>query len=361
VRMLHVLESLAAGGMETTFLNCLRVFNDADPSIQHHVLAMSGGRLEPDFRAAATSLTIACDDAAIDRCLHDRADLVHVLFERMAYRLMPRLVARCATPIVYGKGYDMAGTYRLNEGLMWQADESMLAAADAATFTTAALSAGYRLPPGRATILRKAADIASFRALPFPTPATPVRVVCIANLHPLKRLGDLIAALPLVRREVPGAQLRLVGGGNDRERARLAQLAADGGVAAGVSFAGAVKDVASEVMQARVVALPSSTEGVSTALLEGMAAGRPVVATRVGHVGTIVDEGVEGFLVGVGDVDALAQRLIRLLRDSELAGQMGRAARCRASRHDVRDVARELLAALREAADVGTASRRMAS
>jgi len=189
-------------------------------------------------------------------------------------------------------------------------------------------------------------------ALPLPTPDTRPRIVCVANLHPLKRLGDLVLALRDVRRDVADAELRLVGGGNERERTRLTRLAADLGLAGHVSCAGAVRDVAAEVAQARVVALPSSTEGVSTALLEGMAAGRPVVATRVGHLHTIIDEGVEGFFVEVGDVRALADRLVRLLCNPALAHAMGDAARRRASTHDVGDVARDVLNALRTAATV---------
>jgi glycosyltransferase involved in cell wall biosynthesis len=349
MRVLHVLESFAAGGMETTFLNVLRVARTLDPSIEHHVLAFASGGLEAPFCEVATRVVIAADDASIDAYLHNGYSLMHVLFERSAYRLIPRIVARTSLPIVYAKGYDMGGTYRLNEGLDWQADESMLAAVDGTTFTTAALADGYSLPPGRTTVLRKAADIAPFLALPLPSVATPPRVVCVANLHPLKRLGDLVTAFEQVTKEVRGAQLRLVGGGNDRERERLTQLAADLGLASHVSFAGSVRDVAGEVARARVVALPSSTEGVSTALLEGMAAARPVVATRVGHLHTIVDEGVEGFFVEVGDVCAMAGRIIRLLCDTRLAQAMGLAGRRRASRHDVADVARDVLNALREA------------
>jgi glycosyltransferase involved in cell wall biosynthesis len=349
MRVLHVLESLAAGGMETTFLNVLRASRTLDSSIEHHVLAFAGGGLERPFRDVSSRVVIAADEATVDAYLHNGYALIHFLFERSAYRLMPRLVARTPVPIVYAKGYDMGGTYRLNEGLDWQADESMLAAADGVTFTTAALADGYSLPAGRTTVLRKAADIAPFIALPLPDVTTSPRVVCVANLHPLKRLGDLITAFDRVRRVVRGAELRLVGGGNDRERDRLKQLAADLDLLECVSFAGAVRHVAAEVAQARVVALPSSTEGVSTALIEGMAAGRPIVATRVGHLHTIADEGVEGFFVAVGDVGAMADRIVRLLSNAHLAHAMGLAGRRRAARHDVADVARDVVRALREA------------
>jgi glycosyltransferase involved in cell wall biosynthesis len=294
-------------------------------------------------------LTIGSGGATLEASLSEPYDVVHVLFERCAYRLLPLLVARRGTPVVYGKDYDMGGMYRLNEGLRWQADETMLVAADGVTYTTADLAGGYVLPAGRTTVLRKAADVAPFRALPAPDGSTPPRIACVANLHPRKRLGDLIAALPGVRQAVPHAELRLVGGGNAQEVERLQQLARELCVAEAVTFAGAVRDVPAEIARCRVVALPSSCEGVPTALLEAMAAGRPVVATRVGHVSSIVTEAVEGYLFEVGDVATLTDRLVQILATPALGRAMGEAGRRRAASHDVRDVARDLLEALRGA------------
>jgi glycosyltransferase involved in cell wall biosynthesis len=350
MRILHVLESFAAGGMETTFLHVLRQFRAADDSIRHDVLAFAGGALEPSYRDTAHAVTIGCDPATLGGHLAQPYDLIHVLFERCAYRLLPQLVARTATPVVYGKGYDMGGMYRLNEGLRWQADESMLMACDGATFTTSHLAAGYDITGARRTVLRKAADVARFQRIPDADAATAARIVCVANLHPRKRLGDLVLALERVRRHVPDAEVRFVGGGSAAEAARLTSLAAGMNLAGAVSLAGGLADVAPDVARARVMALPSSCEGVPTALLEGMAAGRPVVATRVGHVASIVDDGVEGFLVTPGDIGTLAERLTRLLTRPELAASMGQAARTRAAAHDVAVIARTLLDSLREAA-----------
>ncbi len=349
MQILHILESFAAGGIETTFLHALRAFRASDPDVSHHVLSFGGGALEARYRDAAESVTIDPSPDVVELCRDRRIELVHVLFERCAYRLMPALVARSAVPVVYGKGYDMGGMYRLNEGLDWQADASLLAAADGVTFTTADLESGYGLPAGRATVLGKAADVARFAQLPVPDATTPMRIVCVANLHPRKRLGDLIEALAVVRAEVPSATLRFVGGGNDAERARLTRLAEFRGLASAVSFAGPVEDVAAELAAARVAALPSSCEGVPTALIEAMAAARPVVATRVGHVRSIIADGVEGWLVAPGDVPALASRLAHVLADQDASREMGLAGRRRAAAHDVVRVARAQLAALRAA------------
>jgi glycosyltransferase involved in cell wall biosynthesis len=277
----------------------------------------------------------------------DRYDLAHVLFERGAYRLVPELLARTPMPVVYGKGYDMGGRYRVNEGFRWQPDESMLAACDGMTFTTPHLAIGYDLPGGRATILGKAADVARFQAIPDPSPTAPPRIVCVAHLHARRRLGDLVRAVAIVRQQIPGVELHLVGGGDAAEGERLRALAVNTGVAGAVTFTGMLEDVAPEIADARVMALPSSCEGVPTALLEGMAAGRPVVATSVGHVSSIVAHGVEGFLVPPGDVTVLGDRLTQLLLDGALAARMGKAARARSKDHDVRTVSTRLLDALR--------------
>ena len=153
-------------------------------------------------------------------------------------------------------------------------------------------------------------------------------------------------ALAAVRARVPDATLRLVGGGDVSAYAALVERAGAAGVADAVTFGGHVADVVPEMAQACVVALPSSCEGVPTVLLEAMAAGRPVVATRSGHVESIVADGIEGFLVPVGDVTGLADRLIRVLNDAALADRLGQAARGRAMRHDVQRIAQTLLDAL---------------
>jgi len=350
VRILHVIESFAPGGIETTFLNVLRQFRAQDASIEHHVLAFAGGPLERGYRAVAHKVTVGCDPDTIERHVSTRYDVAHVLFERCANRIVPEILARSAMPIVYGKGYDLGGMYRLNEGLEWQADESLLVSCDGTTFTTTNLASGYDIPPGRTTILGKAADVSRFHAIPDPDESTPARIVCVANLHPRKRLADLVQALAHVRRRIPRAELRLVGGGSHAQAESLMALASELGVGDGVTLAGMLPDVAPEIQSARVVALPSSCEGVPTALLEGMAAGRPVVSTNVGHVSSIVDEGVEGFLVALGDVALLAHRLTQLLSDSALAARMGTAARARTRNHDVRVVATRWLDALRAAA-----------
>ena len=341
MRVLHVLESLAAGGVETTFLNVLRHLPRA---MTHDVLAFSGGALEGEYRSAASQLRIASSNAEIERLLIDGDyDVAHLLFERCAMRLLPTLVLRTTTAIVYGKNYDFSGQWRTTEGFHLSVDDALMAASDAVTFTTPQLAAGYDGNEQlRGTVLGKGANVTPLLEIPPAGSTTPERILAIANPNPRKRLGDVIDALSIVRRINPAAHLRIIGSGDANEMHRLSTRAADLGLAEAFTLAGGSRDIASELSQSRIVVLTSGSEGVPTALLEGMAAGRPVVTTDAGHVRSIVDDGVEGFVVPVGDVDAIAHRLSTLLSNRTLASVMGRRGRERAARHSVERIAGRL-------------------
>jgi glycosyltransferase involved in cell wall biosynthesis len=348
-RVLHVIESLAAGGIETTFLNMLRAWRREPAWADHHVLACAGGALEAPYRDAADVVTIEAGQRELERAVLQSYDVIHFLFERCAYRLLPFVVAHAHAAVVYGKGYDMAGMFRLNDGLAWQADESMLWGADETTFTTADLMRGYAAPPERCEVLGKAADVRHFLSMPPPGALTPLRIVCVANLHARKRLGDLVTAVARLQKDIPLVQVRFVGTDNGREAARLGILARELGIEVACEVVGFRSDVADDIASARIFSLPSGCEGVPTAMLEAMAAARPVVMTDVGHIRTIVRDGVEGFLVAAGDIDALTDRLRTLLTNPRQAAEMGLAARARAAAHAVDAVASRLRSVIERA------------
>jgi glycosyltransferase involved in cell wall biosynthesis len=295
-------------------------------------------------------VTVTAAQDELERAVTQPHAVVHFLFERCAYRLLPSVVARSGAAVVCGKGYDMAGMFRLNDGLRWQPDESMLWGADAVTFTTTDLADRYDVPAGRGTVLGKAADVRPFLSLQAPDLDTPLRIVCVANLHARKRLGDLVTAVARLREELPAVCVRFVGADDGREAARLGAMAGELGMEDVCELVGFHADVTADIAASRVFALPSGCEGVPTAMLEAMAAGRPVVMTDVGHIQSVVRDGVDGFLVAAGDVDALTDRLRRLLVNPVLAAQMGAASRSRARSHDVGAVAARLRSVLERAA-----------
>ncbi|QLH21636.1 glycosyltransferase family 4 protein [Streptomyces sp. Rer75] len=155
-------------------------------------------------------------------------------------------------------------------------------------------------------------------------------VLCAARLVPRKGQDTLIRALPLVRRAVPDATLLLVGDGG-HERA-LRRLAAAEQVAGAVVFAGGRPhtEMPSCYAAADVFAMPCRTrkgglevEGLGIVFLEAAAAGLPVVAGDSGGAPDAVRDGETGYVVNGRAPRAVADRLIRLLRDRATARAMG--------------------------------------
>ena len=141
----------------------------------------------------------------------------------------------------------------------------------------------------------------------------------------VKRTDDVVRALRgLVDRGVD-AYLCLVGDGPDRDR--LERRAHELGVARDTLFLGYQEDVAPFYAAFDVLVLPSGNEGTPVSVIEALAAGRPAVATRVGGTPDVIRDGVDGFLVEVGDTDALAAASADLARDPELRRRMGESGR----------------------------------
>ena len=160
--------------------------------------------------------------------------------------------------------------------------------------------------------------------------STDLVVACVAEFNSNKNQAQLIGAWPRVIREVPRAQLLLVGEGP--LRGALQKQVVRAGVP-NVWFFGYRDDVAAILSASDVFVLPSRREGLPRSIQEAMAAGKPVVATDVRGSRDLVEDGVTGLLVKVGDVDATAQAIARLLTDDELRRRMGEAARGRVQQY----------------------------
>lgn len=153
-------------------------------------------------------------------------------------------------------------------------------------------------------------------------------IITVANIRRVKGLDTLLRAAAAVRQEFPRAVFLLVGGISESPHYQeLQDLAASLGLKENVRFLGARDDVISLLKISDVFCLPSRSEGFSNALLEAMARGLPCVATRVGGNAEAVEEGRNGFLVPHEDPDALADRILTLLRQPSLAKQMGQVGR----------------------------------
>jgi glycosyltransferase involved in cell wall biosynthesis len=141
------------------------------------------------------------------------------------------------------------------------------------------------------------------------------RIICVGRLYPVKGIQYLIQAMARIHGEMPGARLTLVGDGT--ERGELEDLVDRLGVRECVTFTGRVphEEVRGYLDRADVFVLPSLSEGLPLTILEAMASGLPIVATKVGGVPDIVDEGMNGYLVEPRNPDEIADRVSMLLRN----------------------------------------------
>ena len=136
----------------------------------------------------------------------------------------------------------------------------------------------------------------------------------------------LIRAMPRILAGVPTASALLVGEGADR--VRLESLAAEVGVADRVRFVGTRTDLGDVLAALDLLAIPSLRfESVPKILMEAMAAGRAIVASRVGDIPELLDDGRTGILVSPGDPDVLADAILACLTKTGQAAAMGQAAR----------------------------------
>ena len=206
-------------------------------------------------------------------------------------------------------------------------------------------------------------------ALDLPPP--PHRLLLlVGRIEPLKGIDALIRAVALLLERHPewrGSLTALVvGGGAEGERSRwnaeqrrLDTLRCELGVAEAVRFAGAQPQERLPLYYAAadIVTMPSHYESFGMAALEGLACGRPVVATSAGGPATILEESVSGLLTPPDNHAALAARLERLLADDRLRAEMGAAARERARRFGWPSVASQIMQVYRATLDRTTVGR----
>ena len=181
-------------------------------------------------------------------------------------------------------------------------------------------------------------------------PANQRTAISVARLSPEKDFATLLRATWILIKDNPDFRLKIVGDGGERQK--LEQLSEELNLTNHVEFLGERSDVSQLLPQAGFFVSSSRTEGISLTLLEAMAVGLPVVATRVGGNPEIVVEGKTGRLVQPQSPEALALAMRDLLKDQEGWPVFGELARQRVEQHfNVRNMVRQYEDLYRELLD----------
>jgi glycosyltransferase involved in cell wall biosynthesis len=194
------------------------------------------------------------------------------------------------------------------------------------------------------TVIPNGIDLELFDSVQ--THRKPCQILYVGRLVSFKHVDKLIWAFAEVLKESPQAKLKIVGGGP--QRTPLQNLTYKLNLEQSVTFTGVTptyEDAAQYFKESTVFVLPSTVEGESIAVKEAMVAGLPVVGMNVPGSGvlSLVEDGVNGFLVDPTDSSALARRLVDLLQDDEKRKAIGAVARRFAEKYDWKTIADQIL------------------
>jgi sugar transferase (PEP-CTERM/EpsH1 system associated) len=366
MRVVHVLQSLDVGGLENGVVN---VVNGLHASFEQAVVCVRGAgpmaaRLPPDVPVVALERPAADRWTVLPLARALRALRPTVVHSRNWPAIEAVPAARLArVPVVlhgeHGReaadpdGLDRRRR-RVRRLLSPLVDRFVTVSADLRRW----LGRDVGIPERKLVTIVNGVDTERFapgdggasRLALGLAPGAPV-VGTVGRLDLVKDHAGLLRAFARVRAAHPATVLVLAGDGPCR--AVLARLAGQLGLGAAVRFLGLRPDVPAVLRALDVFVLPSIAEGISNTLLEAMATGLPVVATRVGGNPELVEADVTGTLVRAGDPAALAAGILRYVEDPHLRELAGKAARQQAvARFDLAGMLaryRELYAALARA------------
>lgn len=260
------------------------------------------------------------------RLRHFEPELIHAHFATEPAASARQLSEELGVPFtITAHGYDI---YRRPP-----MDFAARAAAAAALITVSEANARYLagtfgVPRSHIHVIPCGVDTSRFR--PGGHRPRPRHIVCVARLVPVKNLGLLLEACARLRARGVDFHCVIVGEGPCREELLAARSRLH--LESVVELTGAAEqaEVCAWWQRASVALLTSEREGMPVCLMEAAACGVPAVATAVGGVPELIEDGVTGLLAPAGDAHALADRMERLLLDPWLAARLGAAARRRA-------------------------------
>jgi glycosyltransferase involved in cell wall biosynthesis len=347
VRVCFLIDELATAGTETQLLALIRHLDRS--RIRPYLVLLRGDSpasraLEPDdcpvLRLGVGSLRSVKTAFKAMSFIHflwrKRIDIVQAYFPDSSYFGVPAAWLAGVPHRVRTRnniGHWMTRGHRLLGKVLNLFTTATVANCDAAR---RALLADERPRRERVYVLENGVDLDRFLALPLlgatrgaNAPRSPRQCVgAVANLRHVKGLDVFVRAASMLTERFPDVSFRIAGEGE--QRGELEDHVRQAALAGRFDLPGKQTDVPGFLAGLDVAVLSSRAEGMPNAVLEYMAAGRPIVATAVGAVPELITDGVHGLLVPPDDAGALAAAIARLLADRVLAGQLAEAARRRA-------------------------------
>jgi sugar transferase (PEP-CTERM/EpsH1 system associated) len=346
-RLMHVVLNLRVGGLERVVVDLVRSLDRTRYRVEVCCLD-EGGDLQREIESLGVPVTVlgmsqVGGGVVLDRLVGlMRAGGIEVVnTHNVLAHKFGALAARCAgVPVVVhtkhgrnfvGRPFEHPKIQVYGHLLSWITDRIVAVSDDARD-----VCRRYELvPPWKLVTIPNGVDVRRFEVavdrpallLELGIPADARIVGNVARFVPEKDQATLVRALARVLAAMPQAFLLLVGDGPLMDAA--ARLAQDLGVADRVRLAGRRRDIPPILKLLDVFALSSITEGTSISLLEAMAAGVPVVATAVGGNPALVTHGVTGLLCPSRDPEALAARILEVLRDPARSGALAAAGKAR--------------------------------
>jgi glycosyltransferase involved in cell wall biosynthesis len=345
-RILNVVPTLMCGGTENQFMTLGRLLDRSRFDLEFACLRRWGPFVKelaqlqipleeypvPTFR----SVQALAQQARLARhIVRRRIGIVHAYnFYGNVFAIPPaRLVAPVVIASIRDRAPYLTAMQKRVQRYACQFADCVLVNADAVKDWL--IDEGY--DPANIVVIRNGVDMSRFDVAPqgdrirreLGIPASAPLVTVVSRLTRLKGIENFLEATAVLKTRYPHARFLVVGETAPSDRpylTELTDLAERLGVADRVTFTGLRSDVPAVLGCADVAVMPSLNEALSNVLLESMAAGAPVVATRVGGTPEALVDGENGLLVKPGDSGAIATAVARLLDDRDLATRLGRAA-----------------------------------
>jgi len=351
IHILQVVHSLAVGGTERVVCGLTESFNDDE--FRTSVCCLDelgefGNQLKKKgFPVYALNRRPGLDWSLISRLrelyIEKNVDIVHAhQYTPYFYAAAAALWAGCLPVIFTEHGRHWPDRLRIKRAVFNQLLRATTFAYTAVSdFTRKSLIQYEKIPPERIKVIYNGIDphgnangsrVENDVRSELGVKDDELVVLSVGRLDRIKDFGTLIQAFAIVLERIPHSFLWIAGDGDSQYRSELIALIEKMGLCSKVKILGTRNDVHSLLTASDLFALCSLTEATSMTILEAMAAGRAVVATKTGGNPEIVLDGVTGKLVDVGDAPSVASTIVSLLEDAKLRDSMGCAARLRAEK-----------------------------